>query len=345
MPAFKHLTCCTLTCVILVGIPSFHLHSQAYFCRMVKIYSALLSALVFLFSMPAAKAQKTVRKPFPGTKYMISLPDSFYQAERFVGLQNGSGTVSIMVSEVPTGIEHNVKAFTGEKLKSQGVEILAKEEVPSPEGMRYLYSTRQRMKQTMYFKLVLMIGDSASTSVFSGFVPETDSVLAKTIGTALKEMVYNAEMKLNPWDALSFSMEPSPAELKFVLNNAGGIIFSTDGRYPSMAKDHTTLVAGLSIRSFSPHNRYEVAKNRMIAMKVADSLKIVKTDSLEIDGMPGYELTGYGLNKAGEKELVFMVFLFETDMRYYMISYNTNADFDKHLAGFRSSARTFKRKK
>ena len=312
---------------------------------MIKIHSAILSALVFLLAIPAAQAQKTVRKPFPGTKYMITLPDSFYQAERFVGFQNSSGTVSIMVSEVPTALDHNLKAFNAEKLKSQGVEILTREDVKSPEGTRYLFTTRQRMKQSMYFKLVLMIGDSSSTSVFSGFIPETDSALAKTIAASLKEMVYDANMVQNPWDALSFTMEPHPKDLKFVLNNAGGIIFSADGRYPSMAKDHTTLVAGLSIRSFSPHNRYEVAKNRMMAMKVADSLEIVKTDSLQIDGLDGYALTGYGLNKAGTRELVYMVFLFETDMRYFMISYNTNADFEKRLAGFRSSAHTFKRKK
>lgn len=316
------------------------LHVALYFCRMNRLF-ILLTCLSFLHVQASGQ---TTAKPFPGTRYVIQLPDSFLPAERFVGFQNKSGDVSVMTSDVPSGIGRSLHSLDSGKVSAQGT-IVSREVVNAADGQRYLYSIRQQFKQKPYFKYMLLVGDSSSTRIFSAFVPEKDTLMSRYMVEALRTLSYDSTVITDPWDALSFTMNLEQEDLKFVLNNAGGIIFSRDGKYPARTDDHTTLVAGLSIKGFSPHSRLEIAKNRLMSMKLADSLQVEKTDSVVIDGLQGYELIAYGLNKMKEKELVYMVMLFETDQRYYLMNFYTNRNFDKNLAMFRKTVHTFKRKR
>lgn len=303
----------------------------------------LLSLLGLVLVSQSAVSQSS-RRLFPGTRYQIQLPDSFLPADRFVGFQTKSGDISVMTSDVPSGIGRSLQSLDSSKVKTQGTVILSREVIDTPDGRRYLIKTRQQFKQKPYFKYMLLIGDSSSTRIFSGFVPEADATMNKLIPEALRGLQYDSTLVTNPWDAVSFTMNLDGADLNFVLNNAGGIIFTRDGKYPSRSDDHATLVAGLSIKGFSPHSKLDIAKNRLQSMKIADSLQIEKTDSVVIDGLSGYELVAYGINKKQERELVFMVMLFESDQRYYLMNYNTNRDFTNNLAMFRKTAKTFKRK-
>lgn len=303
----------------------------------------LISVLGLILFTQSAVSQSS-RRPFPGTRYQIQLPDSFVQADRFVGFQSRSGGVSLSTSTVPTGIGRSLQSLDSGRVKTQGVLMISKEEIDAPDGRRYLIKMQQKVKNKPYIKYMLLIGDSSSTRIFSCFVPEGDATMNILIPEALKGLQYDSTLVTNPWDAVNFAMNLEDTDLKFVLNNAGGIIFTNDGKYPSRSDKHLTLVAGLSVKGFSPHSKLDIAKNRLQAMKMADSLQIEKTDSVVIDELSGYELVAYGINKKKEKELVFMVMLFESDQRYYLLNFTTNHDFAKHLAMFRKTVKTFKRK-
>lgn len=282
---------------------------------------------------------------FPGTGFSIQLPDSFVVSERFAGFQDRSGVVSVMCSHVASGLERNLLALDSSKLKNLGAQLISREVIKAPGGDRYLLSMRQQLKQQPYVKQMLLIGDSSGTRIFSGFVPEKDPAMCSVMFTALRNLSYDAALVINPWDGLNFTLDLQGADLSFVTTNAGGVIFSNDGRYPSRAGQHTALVTGLATKGFSPHSRREIAENRLKSLKLTDSLTVASSDSITIDQLQGYELVAYGLNTKKEKELVYLMLLFETNERYYMVMGQANHAWEDQLLLFRKIARTFRRKK
>lgn len=290
-------------------------------------------------------AQKLSAMRFPGTGFSIQLPDSFVAAERFAGFQDRSGAVSVMTSHMASELERNLQALDSAKLKNIGAQLMSREVIKAPGGDRYLLSMRQQLKQQPYVKQMLLIGDSSGTRIFSSFVPEKDTVMGHVMLTALRNLSYDATFVINPWDGLSFTLDLQGADLSFVSTNAGGVIFSNDGRYPPRSAKHTALVTGLATKGFSPHSRREITENRLKSLKLADSLKVASSDSVTIDQLQGYELVAYGSNTKGEKVLVYLLLLFETNERYYMVSAHTNHAYEEQLQLFRKMARTFLRKK
>lgn len=326
--------------------PSFHLHPQHYFCRMklTQLRPVFLAILAFIVAS-TSQAQKTSRKQFPGTKISMMVPDSFKYAVRFNGFESPKQGLSFMLSDIHMGIEHNVNGFTAEKLKIQSVDLINKEEIKKPDApVGYLYTMKLKLRKEPYVKFVYMMGDSSHTNMISGFVPEADSSLITGIKELMHSILYDPNAIENPWDALEFTIDLSQTDLKFTKFGAGGTVYSKDGTYPSKGIDHTAILVGTSIRSFSPHARRDIALRRLHTLPLADTLIVSKEDSVVIDGLPGYEFTASGLTKEKVNETVYLVVLFENDQKYYILACNTNVNIDKNLALFRKVVRTFKRK-
>lgn len=310
----------------------------------IHVLRPVLLVLLALSASQLLYAQNTTRKQFPGTKVSILVPDSFKYAGRFNGYESGNQKLSFMISEVHTGISHNVGSFTKEKLTPQGVELISTEELKKGNLTNYFYVMKLQLKKVPYMKFMFLIGDSSHTSVISGFVPDNDPALAAKMKEAVLSTEYDPNAVENPWDALSFNIDISEANLKFTKFSAGGTVYSKDGTYPSKGKDHTAILAGTSIRAFSPHLRREIALKRLHTLPLTDTLMVSKEDSVTIDGLPGYEFVASGPTKSKELETVYMVVLFENDQKYYILACNTNVDVEKNLAMFRKIVRSFKRK-
>ncbi len=303
----------------------------------------LLVLLAFIAAF-STQAQNSTRKQFPGTKVSIMVPDSFKYAVRFNGYESGSQKLSIMISDVHSGIAHNVNTFTKERLTTQGVELVSREEVKVGEITGYFFLTKLQLKKEPYTKFILLFGDSSHSSLVSGFVPDDQPEVISKMKEAILSTVYDPKAVENPWDALDFNVDLSSTGLKFTKFGAGGTVYSKDGTYPSKGKDHTAILVSMSIRNFTPQLRRDIAIKRLHTLPVADSLIVSKEDSIAIDGLSGYEFTASGMTKAKEKETVYMVVLFENDQKYYLVACNTNVDEEKNLAMFRKVVRTFKRK-
>jgi hypothetical protein len=278
-----------------------------------------------------------------GTKISLIPPKGFINATNFLGLQQTQSGSSIMVLDIPGPFSETSKGLTKEGFLSQGVEVKEIEKLTLNNLPAILVTGEQNAFGNIYTKYVLAFGTEKETIMINGASPNNLKDVSKEIKKSILTAYYEADKKINPFDAIDFEIDASSTKLIFAKSISNSLVYTADGIIPTKSTDKTSLVIAKSISKTNISDKKLFAINRLKQLPV----EIAATDSISeitVDGISGYEIIASGKNKkTGEPEKIFQVILF-SDQLYYIFYGSTNQDFENNIEAFRKIVRTFRRK-
>lgn len=278
-----------------------------------------------------------------GSKINMILPKGFTVAQNFMGFQQEATNSSIMVADVPGSYAKVSGGLTKENLLKQGIRVESIENI-TVNGLPGLFITgEQTAHQTVFRKYSLAFGTEKETLLISGIVPKGDKELETLVKNALFTTVYDADKVLTPLDAVDFEISTTGTDFVFAKSMSNMLIYNRDGKMPSETADKASFVIAKAFSKVAISDKKEFATNR-IKMLPVQITKITSVDSIEINGLGGYEITAEGVDrKTGKKEQAYQVMLF-VDNSYYILFGSSEDNFENNLAMFKKLVSTFKQK-
>jgi hypothetical protein len=278
-----------------------------------------------------------------GTKLALVPPSGFKDATGFAGFQEAETNSSIMVTELPAPFDELTKAFTKENLLSRGMELKEIIDLNFQQNKAKLYKLNQKVLDDEYSKIMLVFGDEKSVVMVNFIYPSVKPELEESMSIALNSAVYEIDKVVDPLGSAPFKIDLGTSGLKFAASMSGSFIFTSDGFVPVKSADKAFFSIGQSISKMEIPNKKEFAIERLQYQPGGDKIKVDQTNEIEIDGMKGYEIIGFGEDEKGKKELNYQVVIFGEKTYYFTLGLATN-DFDKYLGQFKEITKTFKLK-
>lgn len=310
-----------------------------------------LLTLIGIISLSGSFGQKVINntktenhRQIAGTKYFMIAPEGFTPALNFNGFQEQVSGSSILLVEIPGPFAEISKGITNDNLKTKGVIIKKRKEIKINGIDAILFTAEQFAYGTNYKKFMLVFGDSTMTTMINGIFSEELKEIGDDILESMLSVAYDAALEVDPLSASLFSVNTENTKLKFAGNLAGMLMFDPDGKLPTESDDKTFFIVGTSLSNSEVVDRKQNAINRIKSMPQTEiSVRDDKILPVEIDGIRGYEIVAEGLDKSGNKEMIYQVMLY-TDSGYYIMLGTCQDEFDLNLELFKQVARSFKRK-
>jgi len=278
-----------------------------------------------------------------GTKISLIPPKGFTDGLNFLGLQQTESGSSIMILDIPGPYSETSVGITKENLLSKGVEVRKIENLTINELPALFVTGIQNAYGNIYTKIILVFGTDKETIMINGVYPENLKMIGDEIKKSMLTVIYEADKKLNPFDALDYTIDVSETKLKFGKSMSNALIFSVDGQVPTASSDKTNLIVTKSFSQISTEDKKLFCINRLKQTPI-EIENIEYTNEITIDGVSGYEIYAKGKSKkSGEIENIYQVILF-SDKLYYILFGTTNDETDKSIEQIKKAVKTFKRK-
>jgi len=278
-----------------------------------------------------------------GTKVSVIPPKGFTDGLNFLGLQQTESGSSIMILDIPGPYSETSKGITKENMLSKGVEM-KKIETLTINGLPAIFATgTQNAYGNIYTKFILVFGTDNETIMINGVYPENLKKVGDEIKKSMLTVYYEPDKKINPFEALDYSLDISETKLKFGKSMSNSLIFSVDGQVPTASSDKTNLIVAKSFSQITAEDKKLFCINRLKQIPI-EIENIEYTNEITIDGISGYEIYAKGKNKkSSETENIYQVILF-SDKLYYILFGTTNDETDKSIDEIKKAVITFKRK-
>jgi hypothetical protein len=278
-----------------------------------------------------------------GTKVSIIPPKGFTDGLNFLGLQQTESGSSIMILDIPGPYSETSKGITKENMLSKGIEV-KKIETLTINGLPAIFATgTQNAYGNIYTKFIFVFGTDNETIMINGVYPENLKKVGDEIKKSMLTVFYEADKKINPFEALDYTIDISETKLKFGKSMSNSLIFSVDGQVPTASSDKTNLIVAKSFSQITTEDKKLFCINRLKQTPI-EIENIEYTNEITIDGILGYEIYAKGKNKkSNETENIYQVILF-SDKLYYILFGTTNDETDKSINEIKKAVITFKRK-
>jgi hypothetical protein len=282
-------------------------------------------------------------KNIKGTKVSVIPPKGFTDGLNFLGLQQTESGSSIMILDIPGPYAETSKGITKDNMLSKGVEMNEIETL-TINGLPAIFATGiQNAYGNIYSKFILVFGTDNETIMINGVYPNNLKKVGDEIKQSMLTVFYEPDKKINPFEALDYSIDISETKLKFGKSMSGALIFSVDGQVPTASSDKTNLIVAKSFSQISTEDKKLFCINRLKQTPI-EVKNIVYINEITIDGISGYEIYAKGKNKkSSETENIYQVILF-SDKLYYILFGTTNDETYKSIEDIKKAVETFRRK-
>lgn len=300
--------------------------------------------LLFLLSFYSVFSQIETKNytKISGTKCSILAPNGFIVSSNFDGLQNVEKGASIMITELPGSYFMMHENFNAENLKSRGMILISKETVDYNNSQATYIKVRQEANGIQYLKQIVMFGNQDYTVLANGIYPEKYKQIEKEIKTALFSIKYDKNEDISTIENVDFDIDLSTTNFIFTKQMSNTIIYTIDGKFPT---EHPFFMAGKSISKINAKNKKEYSVERLKNLPNGKSITIESITSINIDGLDGYEIIGYGKNSKEEDEQIYQIMLYTESSDYYIMIGITSLENKDYLKTFKEIAQSFRIKK
>jgi hypothetical protein len=303
-----------------------------------------IGGLILLLMISALSFGQTEKyKPVAGTKISLIPPKGFIDSKSFSGFQNEDGA-SIMVSELPADYTIIVNSFTADAFKSKGMTLIDRQTIDFRNSKATLLKVSQKGNGITYLKQMLVFGDSLKTIMVNGIYPEEIKNIEPDIKSSLLSAYYNPDQNDNGENAANVKIDVRGTSFKFTKYLAGTLTYTTDGQIPTKSADKALMIVAGSLGNTAEGDKKQFAVAIMKKLPRGESIEITETNPMNVDGLDGYEMVGYGKDAVGNRQIVYLLVLFTKSNEYFMINGSAIGNFDSSLAAFRKIAKTFEQK-
>lgn len=302
------------------------------FFHTLKVLILLLAAALTSFG----QSDKPIT--IPGTKYSLTPPAGFEKAKQFSGFQNMATGASIMLNELPAPLHLVTGGFNADALLKKGMTLLDDQTIDFNGGKARILRISQSANGTLYLKETLIFGDSTKTVMVNGIYPEKNKASEPDIRKAVLSVKYDENSKVDPFDAVNFSVSAEGTGFKFAATMGGSITYTPTGK---ISPEQPIFVAGNSISKVEVADRKQFSINRLKNLPNTQSTEVQEINPITIDGLKGYEITA---TDTTSKENIYQVMLFSDNNDYYIMVGNTKENTPESRAAFKKISLTFRRK-
>lgn len=278
------------------------------------------------------------------TKISLVPPVNFAVATNFAGFQQDSSGASIMVVELPAPFSEIAKAFTPEGLKTQGIELLDKEELKLNSIPAILIKGEQAAYGNTYTKYTLVFGLETESILINGTYLKTDeAILGEAIKSALLSSIYDTSKNNDPLESADFDIDTSGTDMLFAVSIANSLLFNREGQIPATSADKAAFIVAKSFSELEILDKKAFSENRLSQNPI--TIDIIKsTKPITIDGLNGFEISAISeKNELGKVSELYQITLF-SDNQYYILFGSSEGDYEKNIAVFKKLSQTFKKK-
>jgi hypothetical protein len=280
--------------------------------------------------------------PISGTKVSLIPPKGFEKATNFTGFQQTQSGSSIMVMSIPGPIEKLLAGLTKQAFLTQGVEISEIEKLTLNDMPGVFLTGTQNAHGNVYTKFILCFGKDNESVMINGAFPQNLQEVGKGIKQSILGAYFDADRKVNPFEALDFEISITGSKMVFAKNVANSLIYNIDGKTPTESTDRTSYILAKSFSKVAIEDKKLFCLNR--AKQLNPDISIDSVSELSIDGIKGYEISGTARNKKFDQyEQIYQAILFSDNLYYIMIG-SSNNDLANNLQTFKSITKSFKRK-
>ena len=280
--------------------------------------------------------------PVAGTKVSLIPPKGFEKAANFAGFQQTQSGSSIMVMSIPGQFEKLSAGLTKEAFLTQGVEISEIETLKLNDMPAAFLTGTQNAHGNVYTKFILCFGKNDESVMINGAFPQNLQEVVKGIKQAILGAYFDADRKVDPFEAIDYEISTTGSKLIFAKNVANSLIYTMDGKVPTELADRTSYILTKSFSKMEIEDKKLYCLNR--AKQLYPEIRIDSVGQLSVDGIAGYELLGTANNKKfDQEEKVYMAILFSDNLYYIMIG-SSNNDMASNMQNFKSITMSFKRK-
>lgn len=283
--------------------------------------------------------------PVEGTKVSLIPPSGFDKSVDYNGFQQNENNSSILIIEIPGPSSEVTKALTPSGLKSQGVELIEKQDLIINELPAVFIVGEQTAYEILFVKYILIFGTESNTTIINGMFPkEMSNQMSEGIKNSLLSVVYESNKDVNPLDAIEYTVDIDNTKLKYANVLANGILFTADGKVPTESDDKTFYSVASSLGKIEIIDKQQFAIDRLKKIPGIAIIDPYKISDIEINGFSGYEIVVQGTNeKTGKEEQIYFVMLFNDNL-YYILMGMAEDDFSDNLELFKEVSKTFRMK-
>lgn len=314
----------------------------------------LLLTLSGMLTIHVAFGQKNItntrtdkHQQVAGTKVALIPPADFTPSTTFPGFQQTDKASSLMVIEAPGPFREVSQAFTPEGLKTKQMVQITREDITINEKKGILLKTEQQAHGITYTKYVLLFGDDEGSIMINGTFPKQLPTLEAPVKEALLSVFHDGALVVDPLASAPFAIDVQGTKLKFAASTAGALLFTPDGKVPSLSADQTMFTAGRALGNYHAVDKKQAAITRLKQLPLENiQFNDSQIKEIEIDGLTGYAIVVEANDKTSttnDAVVVYQAMLF-TDNSYFLLLGKANKDYDTNVALFQKIAATFKQK-
>ncbi len=299
--------------------------------------------LNLISNLQAQSKQVQTSKPIilPGTNFSIVPPNSSYLPSKdFMGLFSNKYQSAIKVAELPFSIEVMKKSYQKNNNTLSFDSVFKRGTIELMLIKENNYNNQFSNDFTTLWTLIYS-KDSTCIIVAANLSQELDNSLSNDIKQSLLSFRIDENIKANPLDQLSFTLNTMHSPLKFAsIVMETGAYFNTSGELLSSIKDSLSYLV-MVIPSYIEKNKQKKFALTSVQRRLnSGAEKIISTKNIYQSNLSGIEITT-DLKKDGFQ---YDVYLFDST-RYYAIHAVSKSNNLDHIQLFKKITSTFKLKK
>jgi len=309
----------------------------------------LLVAFCLLFfasghSQSYAKTKTKDHVLIEGTNIFMIPPEAFEASTNFKGFQNPADPTSmVMTIEIPGPYLEVKDGFNLQKLEEAGMELTSQKEIKIAGYDGMLIEVDQSTNGMIFSKHILVYGNENSTTMINGVFIKDSTQVGMDIKKSIHSTIVDTDLKSNPREALTYTVDESVGNLKFNSTIGNGMLFNRDLKTPTESLDKATLVTDKSYAKTEIENKKLFCISRV--KKYPEDYSVVTSKGINeiiIDKLEGFELIA--TNNENENEEMYQVVLFANDGGYYLFFGTYQAGHEEALKDIKEVIKTFSRK-
>ncbi len=271
--------------------------------------------LLFVLSAPSAWA---VDVSFEEVGVTLTQPEGFQVAGDWEGFGQRSTGASILAMRIEAPFEAVAGEFVAETLAARGWTLLSRESVDLGVQAAVLVHFSQPHQGKTYLKWSLITGDSRSSIMITGTVPEAH---AAQLSGPLKAAVLSVQLatgdRTSGPSVEGVMVTPGPALVESP-GVSGTLLFTRDGVVPTVAPSDPLLIVAPSMGTAAISDPRAFAEQRLYQTAHTEVEAIRSTAPITIDGLDGFETLATAFDETSRTPLLlYQVFL--VDGRSYVL--------------------------
>ena len=281
-----------------------------------------------------------VYTPLPGTRVSVAVPYGYATSDAFAGFADEHGA-SLLVTEWSRSEAAMLEELASGGFAERGMAVVGEEQVEIDGRARRLFHVSQeRPGGGPVARRILVVGDAASTSILTATAPQ--DVFPADLEAALRSARRDARREVAPFEGLGFELDETDALAvsariaEVVHMRAPGTPVPPGPAQPQLIAGRAELPAAAELASF--------ARQRLSLTPGIDALDVVGNRSLEVDGLPGYELVARARDRRSRDRITLLQLIAVDESRYFLVQGRVaSTQADRYLPEFRKVAASLRR--